>query len=736
MGISYRPDNPFAKPAKEYHPDNPFAPRDATATAPKQPDALSTRVLRNVGSALTQMVTHPIETAESVVTAPLKSFADAVLSPSVGEARHNPNLSKGGNSAHLTPEQIATPYDAEHGAVTGKQRLAAGAQTAANIAFPGIANAVTGRAAAAGIPNVLARVMGTATAGGAAGAAYDPDDPMAGFATGAILTPAIAGTAKGIGTATGRSATALGLRPTGRTAVEMALDDARMRAPIGAEAGAASATPAAETSAGARPALPPQGVPPRPTVVDRARAAAGKVAVKAGVESSKTIALRELARRLQLDNVAPDNALALARNNPTKPVAVLDLGDGNVAGLMRTAKDVPGMARRDIPQFLKERSAGNDGATLDRVTQDFERRIGLKPEDYYATVDDMAKSMKAKAAEDYGKIRGTVIDDPEVLSLFDEPEFQAIHDRLRTNARLGGKEKIAPLSTVENIGGEEVRTLNPQTLGTLDKVKRQLDKIIAGKSEAVGTVDRDQAYNMRERVNAILDRMDELHPDYGKARAQYRGSAEAIDAYEAGKQDFTTQDPRLTAKKLADMPERVRDVYRRGQYDALRVRLSKMDDGANIGRFLDKNPDIRARVAALAKNPEDAAALRGDLGIERAMGDRKYQILGGPNTAERLIEHWSTVPMVTQLGNVARRVPLIGNLGGGAIDNVLSRRLSQQTGDVMGEVGKLGIRSGPDALSQTFDEIRQLIAADEAKALRRKRTAATIGATSSSPDRQ
>lgn len=570
--------------------------------------------------------------------------------------------------------------------------------------------------------NGLAAAKAGAKAGGILGglsgvgnADGDLGDRVQGGVVGGTIGSLIGGAApsvvRGASTAVGKGITALGLRPTGRAAAEIAADAATMRAPIGPQAGA-SASPITEAVNGP---VATSGASPTPTTPQRVRAAFGAGVQKAGIESSKHRALREFARRLELDNVSAEDALAFAKNNAGKPVAALDLGGGNVAGLARTAKDVPGLGRRLIPDMLNERSAGSgptEGATLKRVVGDFEKRIGLKPEDYYANIKDMTAKMKAKAKVDYDKVRGLEIDDPEVLSLFDEPEFQAIHERLRTNARLGGKEKINPLFTNDNLGGEEIRTLQPQTLGTLDKVKRQLDKIISKKSDAVGTVDRDQAFNMRERVNTILDRMDELHPDYGKARANYRGSAEGIEAYEAGKTDFVGDDPRLTAQKLAEMPERVRDLYRRGQYDALRTRLSKMDDGSNIGAFLEKNPDIRDKVAALAKTTDESAALRNDLGVERAMGDRKNFILGGPNTAERLIEHASTVPRVTQLGNAARALPGVGKLAGGLVDNAITRRTAEQTGDIMGEVAKIMTRTGPSSMQSLLDEIAALKLAD------------------------
>jgi hypothetical protein len=139
-----------------------------------------------------------------------------------------------------------------------------------------------------------------------------------------------------------------------------------------------------------------------------------------------------------------------------------------------------------------------------------------------------------------------------------------------------------------------------------------------------------------------------------------------------------------------------------------------MADGANIGDWLEKNPDVRDRVAALAKNPDDALALRGDLNIERSMGARKNAILGGPNTAERLIEHESTKPMVTTLGDVARNVPLLGKAVGGMLDNTLTRRLSNQTRDVMGEVGKVMTRTGTSGIEQTYSDIERMLADDAA----------------------
>jgi hypothetical protein len=252
---------------------------------------------------------------------------------------------------------------------------------------------------------------------------------------------------------------------------------------------------------------------------------------------------------------------------------------------------------------------------------------------------------------------------------------------------------------------------NPQKLGTLDLMKRQLDKIIAARPEAVGPVDRDMARAMRDRLGEVLDRMDELYPGVQGRAGAYRGSAEAIDAFEAGKADFMNTDPRLLKATIDKLPDRLQDLYRRGAYDALRSKLVKMKDGANIGQWLEDNPDIRDRVRRLRRRRTMRPRLRSDLNVERAMGDRKNFILGGPNTAERLIEDKATQPKVTAIGNIVRQVPAVGKLVGGAIDNAVTRRSADQTSGIMGEVGKIMTRTG-EGIPQTFDEIQRLKAND------------------------
>jgi hypothetical protein len=171
----------------------PMAPRDASRVALNarqtyRPGAIE-RGLDQAGQFIGEAVHDPLGTAAGLVTAPVRSAVHAVLSPTIGDPRANPNHSKGGNSAGVTAAMLAQPYDAEHGGITERERAAAGLQTVANVAFPGIESAVAERATAAGASRLGGKLLGLAAAGAPAGAAYSPDDPMAGLIAGGLLAP-------------------------------------------------------------------------------------------------------------------------------------------------------------------------------------------------------------------------------------------------------------------------------------------------------------------------------------------------------------------------------------------------------------------------------------------------------------------------------------------------------------------------------------------------------------------
>ncbi len=168
----------------------------AQGTHANEPGPVS-RGLSGLVASAAHAIMHPIDTAESIITAPIKSAYDAVVSPGVGEARPDPRLSKGGNPTGAPIDRA--PYDAEHGGITPDQRRNAALQTLANVASPAAAGAVSSVLGKV-LPSVLAKGAGLATAGAGEGAAYNPSDPAAGAIAGGIAAPILGAGVSAVGT--------------------------------------------------------------------------------------------------------------------------------------------------------------------------------------------------------------------------------------------------------------------------------------------------------------------------------------------------------------------------------------------------------------------------------------------------------------------------------------------------------------------------------------------------------
>lgn len=173
-------------------------PADATRRrpggAPDRPLSLPERAGAQLIGFGKELVTHPVRTVASVVSAPLHSAAQAIA-PS---AEHAKRLSTPGSRERERETFIRTArgwpdLPAKVEGVTGKERAFAVAQTAANLAAGPVAVRVA-RGASKVLGPTAARAAGGAVAGVPIGAAYTPDDPGAGalaMATlGGALSPA------------------------------------------------------------------------------------------------------------------------------------------------------------------------------------------------------------------------------------------------------------------------------------------------------------------------------------------------------------------------------------------------------------------------------------------------------------------------------------------------------------------------------------------------------------------
>ena len=160
--------------------------------------------------------------AEGLVNMTVAPIQRAVFSPSVGEARPDPRLSKGGNAANVPLNQ--PPYDAEHGAVTGTERALAGVQAGMLAAAPALPLPFA-KPAASAVGRVVQGTVRNAIVGAAVNAPIEaaksaleaePGQRLTaagkGLVRGAATGAAAGGVLGGVGGAIGETMAAMGER--------------------------------------------------------------------------------------------------------------------------------------------------------------------------------------------------------------------------------------------------------------------------------------------------------------------------------------------------------------------------------------------------------------------------------------------------------------------------------------------------------------------------------------------
>jgi hypothetical protein len=560
--------------------------------APAEKPGLLDRVIGGVGNAIGQAVSHPIDTAESLIVAPVKSAIDAVLTPEVGESRPNAALSKGGNSSGRPIERGT--YDAEHGAQPQGARKIAALQTVVNVGLPGVAGVVGKR---------LGSTAAAATVGAMGGAAYSPDDPVAGALTGALVAPLAHGVVKGT-KAVGSGAARVG---------DLALDVVN---------GRPETTGAALTIRG-RPIGSVEGVQERAAKLNAAR--------------------------------LPD----IPKPATNKPLAPVDLGGIEAQRLARGLKTASPAAEQVLRGALHPRAEG----AVDRVIQHGLETTGLASrESGLQVVDDLIAQRAEHGRENFQPVfqaHPEPIQSPEFTEILKTPAGQQALKRGMTIAANRG-EKVGRVTEmvdapapegVSPADWEHIKQLAqargvtiPQVEGpshltpTLQQahyIKLGFDDMLQSAPEpGSGGSGPNNAAAIRKLKSRWLEEMDNAAPEYGEARKQFADESDLIRAAELGRTLFKLH-PDEAAKAFREMSTAERDVARRSGFDALSERVE--NGPVDVERGVSK-PRDQKRMRLLF--PDDASFKQFQEGLkhEAQMHATTQGVLGGSNTADKLAD--------------------------------------------------------------------------------------------------
>lgn len=330
-----------------------------------------------------------------------------------------------------------------------------------------------------------------------------------------------------------------------------------------------------------------------------------------------------------------------------KPMMLTDVFQGGVQRLAGRMARAPGESSEIMTGALRGRNAGS----VERLTGDVNAAFGA--EGAYDANQALMAARKTAAKPEYDK----AYDHPPINPDHMAPDgaIGAYLNRPSVKAGMANARKIAAEEGVDltTLGidltaeGEPVLVRVP-TWKTLDYIKRGIDNVVeqyrdptTGKL-VLDTYGRVADITRHDFVHTLRD----LNPEYAKALDAWGGPSRSMDALQVGI-DALKRSPEQNAARLAEMSENDREFARLGIGQTLRDIANKR--GPLAGEF-DRvagtqygSTSTREQLRPFFRNEKDYQTFVDSVTMENTMPRTTNKILGGSQTAERLMEDESPI---------------------------------------------------------------------------------------------
>jgi hypothetical protein len=262
----------------------------------------------------------------------------------------------------------------------------------------------------------------------------------------------------------------------------------------------------------------------------------------------------------------------------------------------------------------------------------------------------------------------------------------------------------------------DIKAGDPVPMAVWDRIKRGLDDVIGLKKRGVdaGTANNAAKSTLADAVRTkreLLEVLDELVPDYKKARDAFSGPAALKDAMEEGRGLFATKPADLRAL-LGDMTASERDAFRVGAAQALRERVGTESGQTAILKFW-KEPATRERLQAVFPDARTYRQFEA-----RLLGEGRLKALEqvgrGSQTASRQsrMDDEGAAFLTEALGAGAslKAGNPVGILSG--VRNLYGRTVMPEP--VRDQIGSILMQRGPNAQS-TLGDLSRYVEAEQAR---------------------
>lgn len=311
----------------------------------------------------------------------------------------------------------------------------------------------------------------------------------------------------------------------------------------------------------------------------------------------ETPAQRRILDMLQEQRRSPETVAAGVRSQQKMGIPAMAMDDPALRTTADAVLPETGLQNAStILQRLNERAEGAGERTMERINQ------GLKPDEYFDELDKLKDNLYTNSKPLYQQAYAA---NPSVPSkvlpqLLNTPDGKkAVKMALRIMRNEGKK-----------IGKQDAMGMvTKPSLEFLDYVKRGMDQLITKEEgHGVNYQATELGKSMRALRNALRDELDvATTPDkgeslYKKARMQYAGDLEVLDALQAGRSEFTKMQPQELHRAVKDMSFSEKDAYRTGAAQALFEQIESPTGDFNAARKVIGSPAMRKKLRVLFDN--------------------------------------------------------------------------------------------------------------------------------------
>lgn len=371
-----------------------------------------------------------------------------------------------------------------------------------------------------------------------------------------------------------------------------------------------------------------------------------------GIASGRDAVLRRLGRVPEgADAVERKAAEVLYGSTPSPERAVgatalsakygvptpLGLATPELAALSEKVLAKPSAGQRDLAEQIAETQLG----AQTRVGQQVETALP-GAQDYFDAEDAITASLRQIGDNEYQKAFAVgVVNDPQLISLANNPELAGVWAKAQRLARLEGRDlpiKMEPVLDASGalVGLAPTKDVIPD-VQSLHYLKRALDDTIDAGFRGTGGGGKAEAAVLKESIRKpLVARLDALVPEYREARALYAGDMEVRDALRLGRDILkTSMRPQQLEREVSGMSAAEREALKTGARQSI---FQPLEDATTNRNFAQRLRGVRGDSAAMQKlrlvmGPAEFKFFDRALRREDELFKRGSRVMGGSRTA-------------------------------------------------------------------------------------------------------